>query len=32
MSVEVRPLLYQESSAAIIAQAKRVIKTAWAEI
>ncbi len=32
VSVEVRPLLYEESSAAIIAQAKRVIKTAWAEV
>jgi len=32
VSVEVRPLLYEEYSEAIIAQAKRVIKNAWAAV
>jgi len=32
VSVEVRPLLYEEYPEAIIAQAKRVIKNAWAAV
>ena len=32
VSVEVRPLLLEEYSEAIIAQSKRVIKKAWAQV